>query len=265
MEGQLEKGFYFSQHSLDIFRTCPIRFKKKYIDGLYWSSGNNRWDQRMQKGRYFHLMAERHFSGIPLRMEFFEEYGELNEWIDALKRLKPEDGKSTYYPEYQIKIRDGDMLLQAKYDLVVADTNNSITIYDWKTEPYPLKKQHMKNRLQTRVYPYVMVKGGERLIGREVKPEDVVMVYWQPTHPDVRLTFSYSQAQFEEDQAFLRDTIQKILNFDYHKYQEIQSKEYCPSCEYNFLCNGQQVKHNEIFMEQDIELADWDDIPEFVF
>ena len=127
----LDDNFFFSQYSLNIFRRCPVRFKKRYIEGLYWR-GIEPNGYELERGKNFHVLADRYFSNIPLKMEFFEEYGELNDWMDALREYVPQAEKGACYSEYSMRIVSEEMKLQAKYDLVYVD--DSITIYDWKTE-----------------------------------------------------------------------------------------------------------------------------------
>jgi len=264
MNGDWQKGFFFSQHAINIFHQCPLRFKKRYIDGLFWKnalSGEN----QMELGMHFHLLAERYFSRVPLHMEFFEEYGTLNEWMDALIKSMEQKKAARYYPEYQIKIREEGLMLQAKYDLIVIDDRKRLTIYDWKTEEKPLSRRRMMDAVQTRVYRYVLVKGGERLVGQRPLPEDVTMIYWQPSRPQNPLVLPYDKLQYQEDEKFLKATIHKIKSFDYDSYDRALSRQYCSKCEYNYFCNDDRVAYKEIFPREEIELEDWDEIPEICF
>ncbi|HHW70845.1 MAG TPA: PD-(D/E)XK nuclease family protein [Clostridiales bacterium] len=260
----LDDNFFFSQYSLNIFRRCPVRFKKRYIEGLYWRgvqpNGTN-----LERGRHFHILADRYFSNIPLNMKFFEEYGTLNDWMDALKEYIPKTGKGKYYPEYSIRIDDGDMKLQAKYDLVYVDLDGNITIYDWKTEEYPLSYKVLATSMQTIVYRYVMAVGGSRLKGAAIAPEDITMIYWQPKFPDRPIELFYNRRQFEKDREFLKSLIGMIQDFDYESYDKSRSAKYCQSCEFNYFCNTDKVEYNSIFSEEEIELDDWDDIEDIYF
>lgn len=259
-----DENFFYSQHALNIFKMCPIRFKKRYIEGLYWKRAQSE-DESIEKGKNFHILAERYFSDVPLKMEFFEEYGELNEWMDALEEHIPQRPQEEYYPEYQIKIDDDGMKLQAKYDLVYIDGEGTITIYDWKTQKRPINYRDIENSMQTRVYRYVMALGGDRLKGEDVAPEDIVMKYWQPKFPSQSVELSYSRRRFEKDREFLRNLLYTIEEFDYESYDKAKSKKYCKKCEFNYFCNTDKVEYSSIFLEEDIELDDWDDIEDIHF
>lgn len=260
----LDDNFFFSQHSLNIFRRCPVRFQKRYIEGLYWKGTRPRGDN-IERGNKFHILADRYFSNIPLNMDFFEEYAELNEWIDALKKYVPQTARGEYYPEYHIKIVEEEMKLQAKYDLIYIDGQGSIIIYDWKTEQYPLDYGRVFNSMQTRVYRYVMTVGGDRITGRNVVPEEITMIYWQPAFPERPIELSYNKRQFEEDRRILKTFIKTIERFDYDSYDKTDSLKYCPSCEFNYFCNTDRVEYHSIFSEEEIELDNWDDIDEIHF
>lgn len=260
----LDENFFFSQHALNIFKMCPIRFQKRYIEGLYWNSSQLE-DRGVERGRNFHILADRYFSDVPLNMEFFEEYGELNDWIDALEEYVPQTSKGEYYPEYHIKIADCGMKLQAKYDLIYIDEHGKITIYDWKTQRSPMNYRDIANSIQTRVYRYVMAYGGHRLKGEDLVPEDIVMKYWQPKFPNRAIELSYSREQFEADRRFLEDLLDTIERFDYESYDKSNSAKYCQRCEFNYFCNTDKVEYSSIFLEEDIELDDWDDIEDIHF
>ncbi|NMA95056.1 MAG: PD-(D/E)XK nuclease family protein [Clostridiales bacterium] len=256
----LDKNFFFSQHALNIFRICPIRFQKRYIEGLYWKDGFE--NRSIETGRNFHILADRYFSDVSLNMEFFEEYGELNDWMDALKDYVPKKARGQYYPEYQLKIQIDDIKLQAKYDLLHIDGSGKLIIYDWKTQQSPIGYRDLASSIQTRVYRYVLAMGGHRLKGESVDPEDIIMKYWQPAIADRTVELSYSIRERESDGRFLKDMIEKIKGFDYNGYDKTKSKRYCSRCEFNYFCNTDRVKYGHLFEQEEIELDDWADIDE---
>lgn len=233
----MKDDFYFSQYALNEFRHCPLKFKYRYIDGLYWDNDkDDEFKMSIEKGKNFHLMAQRYFLGVPDSNAYMEEYAELNEWIDDLKQFVPIDDRVRYFPEYELRVRD-EKRIRAKYDLVVIDEMDNITIYDWKTEHHELSSKWARAQLQTKVYLYVMAKAGGLLTGSEVVPEQITMVYWQPVYAKYPIRLQYSKEQFEDDYICLKRLIDEIEQFDYELYDMTGRGKKCERCEYCYFCN----------------------------
>ena len=77
--------FLFTQHSLATFEKCPLKFKKRYLEGLKWESSlSEDIKKRLEMGNNFHLLAYRYFLGIdPGLVEGIEGFEELRRWMDA--------------------------------------------------------------------------------------------------------------------------------------------------------------------------------------
>ena len=62
MELKDKKYFYFTQNSLNTFKTCPFKFKKKYIDNIKWQDEENvNTAEHVEFGNDFHKIAQRYF------------------------------------------------------------------------------------------------------------------------------------------------------------------------------------------------------------
>jgi hypothetical protein len=93
-------------------------------------------------------------------------------------------------------------------------------------------------RLQTRVYPYLLVRAGAALNGGTAfQPGQVEMIYWftEPDQPPERLL--YSAEQFAEDGQYLLDLIQQIAGHQPEAFTMTDAEARCRYCVYRSLCN----------------------------
>ena len=63
------KYFTYSQNSLNTYKSCPFKFKYKYIDNINWKYddiGSREYYDSLKSGRDFHLLCEIYFANIPI-------------------------------------------------------------------------------------------------------------------------------------------------------------------------------------------------------
>lgn len=242
------KYFYYSQTSLNIFKTCPLKFKFKYIDNISWKRddfiGGEYYDN-IETGLDFHLICERYFSKVPIGQ--LGENQDLIKWTDLLKKAFPLYNENTYLTEYEMKMESNSLKLQAKYDLLIIKPDGKIKIYDWKTENRKLSLKEMENRMQTLVYLYVIAENAERLFGFKIKFEDISMTFWQPQYKSSFLNINYSKHKHDENEEYLKKLITSInsYNFNYDFNKELYISR-CRFCEFNYLCNRQKISLESI-------------------
>ena len=235
MDTQLSK-LYLSQSALNTFNACPVGFKRKYLEGISWnlsSSINSKEDESRELGRLFHVIAERYFNGIPTGIE--EGVGDMYHWFEALKRFIPRENGLEYYPEYELRLNRGNVKLQAKYDLILRENDKQYTIFDWKTEAKPLSANKAAISLQTVLYRYLLVEAGSRVFQEQILPQNVKMIYWQPTRQSTPVVLPYSEDQFIQDGWLLTNLVNKVLSYDFEKAKEIESDQ-CGRCQFRILC-----------------------------
>lgn len=235
--------FYYSQNSLNSFIKCPLKFKLKYIEGICWKSdftAEEDYYKSIEKGLNFHLICERYFSRIPV--------GEINEdkdlikWTNSLKNKVPIKDKNTYLTEYEIKITKGDIRLQAKYDLIVITEEKKVQIWDWKTENRKLSKSEMEKRIQTIVYMYVLRESIAKILGLNLKAEDIEMIFWQPQYEEEVIKVIYSEEIHRKNERFLKDILGRIKKYDFYTdFNKALYISHCKFCEFNYFCNNQKV------------------------
>ena len=111
-------------------------------------------------------------------------------------------------------------------------------IYDWKTSRQRSKRSVLEKRLQTRLYPYLLVRAGAFLnAGVSIQPEQVEMVYWFAEHPDQPERFAYSSAAYQADEAYLTSLIETVMRLEEADFTLTDDERLCAYCVYRSLCN----------------------------
>ncbi|NLM97792.1 MAG: PD-(D/E)XK nuclease family protein [Halanaerobiaceae bacterium] len=263
-------NLYFSQSALSIYQKCPLKFRYRYLDSLYWPrdwAGNAEQREFIEKGQLFHQLARRYYArGESITGELLT--GELRDWFMELKKFRPFNEGDYFYPEYELRTNRGDLKLMARFDLLYLDRNSGeLIIYDWKTNkrPFP-EKWDFENDMQTIVYLYVLQEG---VLGyfpfTEMEIRELRLIYWNPRFPGDKKCVLYSQERFSKDRDFLGGIIREIKALEYDEFRGIDYEKTCRYCEYRPVCYGKKPELLEI-EEEDLELdLDWEAIDEIEF
>lgn len=244
-------NFQFTQASLQDYVDCRRRFKLRYLDQLRWPAVESEPflenEKHMLLGATFHRLVQQHLIGIPAeRLTAMLKASRLAVseleiwWTNYLNRAS-----ELTYPEYQagssvetvLSTPIGGYRLLAKIDAIFwsgTSLSQKALIVDWKTSRQRPRRQWLAERLQTRVYPYVLAQVGAQ--GNVLAPEDITMVYWFPASPEQPERFSYSRQQFEQDRAYLERLIDEIVNLDESAFFLTSNEERCRFCTYRSLC-----------------------------
>ncbi len=242
----LPTNFQFSQGSLQNFVDCPRRFQLKYIEQLAWPAVEAEPalenEKTLQQGAAFHRLVQQYLLGVSAdKLSLIAERDiDLARWwenfigkIDSL--VNRETGR--YYPEISLSAPLDDFRLVGKYDLL-AITAEKFVIYDWKTSRKRPKREWIAANLQTRLYPYLLVKAGAHLNqGKSINPVQIEMVYWFANYPNDPFKFPYSDRQFDEDHIFITSLIEEIKTMDGTPAPLTDNEKSCRFCVYRSLCN----------------------------
>ncbi|MBN2550232.1 MAG: PD-(D/E)XK nuclease family protein [Anaerolineales bacterium] len=242
----LSEGFVFSQSSLQDYVDCRRRFHLRYILHLAWPAVESEPvlenERYMQQGERFHRMVHQHLSGVPAeRLSGLVDDVELAGWWgnylhDAQQLITPA-GLKKRYAEFVLSCSLEDCRLLAKYDLALVHEQGQITIVDWKTSRKKPVRQWLEKRLQSRLYPYLLVEAGARLVGgKPILPEQVQMVYWYPAFPDSPEIICYNTQKHQEGAAYLSGLINEIQRLDESDFSMTSHTERCAYCVYRSLC-----------------------------
>ncbi|MTI95829.1 MAG: PD-(D/E)XK nuclease family protein [Firmicutes bacterium] len=246
------ENMYFSQAALNAWFNCPLKFRRRYVDGLYWPQVAE--SDPLERGRKFHLLAQSYYATgstyvPPGDRERFRPL------VEALTQFLPRTEDRKFLPEYELRMNDDGLKLLAKYDLLVVD-EQTVTIYDWKTDSKPLRPA-IADSPQTRLYLFLLCSLPRYF---NLVPEAASMVYWNPIFPEQTLEVKYNQSKFVADRQWLQDTIGQI-----RKTQSfVAAEQKCRWCEYRPLCHGESLETTEAEEEQ-FEEIDWDEISEIAW
>jgi hypothetical protein len=205
-------------------------------------------ERYLQKGLAFHRLVHQHLLGVPsqaLSSMLHDE--ELQRWWDNyLLFIGDFTSVGDYgdlenarrYPEISLTAPLGDYRLIAKYDLIILTPDGQAIIFDWKTSRKPLQRRWLEGRLQTRLYPSLLLRAADHL-KRTIPPApgEVEMVYWFPGFPDQSQRFPYDLSKFREDERYLTDLVETIQDLDEDQFPLTDDERRCAYCVYRSLCN----------------------------
>ncbi|WP_043714291.1 PD-(D/E)XK nuclease family protein [Symbiobacterium thermophilum] len=233
---------HFSALALRLYAECPLRFRRRYVDGLAIPGLPDDPEERraMLQGERFHLMARRYYSGLePGTLGAPADRAELEDWMQKLVRYLPRRPGYAYYPELELRLSEPALRLVARFDLVVVAPDGEATIYDWKTLRHMPPRAKLEAAFQTTVYRYVLcAAGGAYAPGGAFDPDRVSMVYWNPLRGGREERLPYSAARFREDGRRLRQLVAQILATPPDGFPPTGDPRLCARCEYRQLCHG---------------------------
>ena len=245
----LPDGFSFSQASLQDFEVCRRRFYLRYVLGLRWPASPaepiDEHERRVRMGTEFHRLAQQHLLGVPVeRLASSSREPELEEWwqsyltTDPVAKYSESDGRATIRTEVSLMAPLAGYRLMARYDVLVVSPGDRAVVLDWKTSDRPPNGVWLRERLQSRVYPYVLVAAGAHLnAGEPIEPRTVDMVYWYPCFPDQAVRLPYSSPQHEENQRYLIDLVTTIAELGEDAFVRSDDERVCLYCSYRSYCD----------------------------
>jgi len=261
----LPDTFQFSQHSLQDYTDCPRRFQLRYLLRVSWPAIKAEpiaeLERHAQLGQRFHRMAHQHTLGIPAkRVEGSLDDEDLRRWWHNFLTAPPRNlPTGIRRAEVSLSASLAGYRLTARYDLLAADPGERLVIVDWKARPRPKNTKHLLTRLQSVVYPYVLVEAGETFNGDQpVQPERVTMIYWFADAPDDPLTLAYDVARHATNQDLLVALMCEIdarcdENLEIWPLTDNVDRA-CKFCSYRSLCNRGSVAGDVDGLDEDLEL-----------
>ncbi len=268
----LPLDFQFSQRSLQDYVDCRRRFQLRYLEQLSWPAVEAEplieHENRLQAGAAFHRLVQRYLLGVPAeRLSAMvesggTESGELRRWWQNFLQFGMVTPSENSLVEGMLSAQIGSYRLLAKYDLIrwgEDHSNDRLTIFDWKTSPTRPPHQWLADRLQTRVYPYLLVRAGSPIIGEQrLSPEQIEMVYWFADHPQEPQRFSYSEEQYQLDHDYLAGLVGEIDTLGDGDFYLTADESHCKFCTYRSLCDRGTAAGSldQVAFDQDPESTD---------
>lgn len=286
---QLPTGFAFSQSSLQAFEDCPRRFWLTYVQQLPWPalevSPIQEHERLMRLGEAFHRLVERREIGMDGDLLAANLDRPLADWFNAYLRHRPTDLPSEFVEVEKVlaitETTQSTFRLAAKYDLIAAEPNGRVVIVDWKTARRRTDPATLRRRIQSWIYPFILVEASATLPSGPVRPEQVEMRYWFTAAPAQPIIFRYDAAQHQENRQKLNYLLEKILSgsgeqqFPKIADTDLNRKRFCNYCIYRSRCNRgifagdlEELMDDESFFAVDLDKAlefTLDDVGELAF
>lgn len=242
----LPEDFDFTQSNLQDYVDCPYRFYLRYFLRTRWPAlvvdDAVDFELRGQTGARFHRLIQQFLLGVP------------EDRLDDLTAADPNPDVAIWWAAFLLNVPpwlEGARLVEtilstslvghrliAKYDLVLVSDDNKLTIFDWKTSQKRARKDWLLERIQTRLYRFVLTQAGSNLTGNSpIDPEQVSMNYWFAPHPETPLTLPYHQAAYDADSTFLTELINEILEKDEEAFFKTNDLNKCRYCVYRSHCD----------------------------
>jgi len=256
----LPTDFQFSQGSLQDYADCPRRFQLRYIQRLAWPALEAEPalenERHLQQGAAFHRLVHQHLLGLsPEHLSSTITDQDLSRWWHNYLESAPADLAQLCYPEVVLFAPVSGHRLVAKYDLIAVNPGqradfgelSRAVIVDWKTSRKRPQRKWLAERLQTRVYPYLLVRAGSHLLEigdwrleigdwRSFQPEQVEMVYWFANFPDDPERFTYDAGQYDADGDYLTSLVEEIKSLGDEDFPLTTQERRCRYCPYRSLC-----------------------------
>jgi hypothetical protein len=190
-----------------------------------------------------HRLIRQHLTGIPVEvLSKSVTNPELRDWWRNYLDDGPANLPSQHYPEVMLSTMVKERRLVARYDLVAIGTDERVVIVDWKTNRKHPQRRWLAERLQTRVYPYVLVQAGHVLGDRApIRPDSVTIVYWFANFASAPERFTYDASQCRDDEQYLLRIIGSIEEEidrcpDDGLLPPTTDRRRCRICRYRSLC-----------------------------
>jgi hypothetical protein len=201
------------------------------------------FERLMELGQQFHQLVQRHQIGLSEAQltKSIHDVDLRRWWRNYLESPPPDLPTKIRRPEVTLSTPIGGYRLVARYDLIALEPGQRTIIVDWKTNQKRPDSAVLAARLQTRVYPYVLVEAGAALNqGESILPEQVTMVYWFAEHPAHPASFFYDGARYTADAAYLADLVKRIAaqsSDDSEVWPLTPDEPRCRFCTYRSLCD----------------------------
>jgi hypothetical protein len=241
----LPPDFQFSQSSLQDYTDCPRRFELRYMMQLKWPALQSEpyleQEKHMEQGQRFHHSIHQYIIGLPqtiLSVPEEENVDLLRWWNNFLSSSPLATYPGKLYPEFSLSMAFEGFRLTAKYDVIISSEKGNFVIFDWKTSRKRQPLKFLKIRMQSRVYPFVLVNAGLSLNGNKpINPDQLEMIYWFAEYPQDLEKIIYNQDQYQHDYVVLSNIIHEINSTPDKNFAMTLDMKKCNYCNYRSLCD----------------------------
>lgn len=242
----LPQDFDFTQGKLQDYVDCPYRFYLRYILRTKWPAlvvdDALEFERRSQAGARFHRLIQQYLLGISETRinELADEdpNPDLQTWWEGFLTFVPPWLDGQPYVETTLTTSLAGQRLVAKYDLILATDDRTLTIFDWKTSEKLPRVDWLLGRVQTQLYRLVLTDASSLIFdGQPVDPECITMNYWFAPQPGTPVTLPYSRTTYQRDQAHLARIIKEICVSEPESFHRTSDLKQCRYCVYRSHCD----------------------------
>lgn len=263
----LPQDFDFTQSKLQDYVECPYRFFMRYILQTKWPAlvvdDALEFELRGKAGARFHRLIQQYLLGMP-EARLSESAAEdpdpqmLLWWKAFLANVPPLLDEKRHVEILLASHLAGQRLL-AKYDLIVVGENDELQIFDWKTSRKRPRKDWLMDRVQTRLYRFILAEAGPSLTNNSlIQPEQITMTYWFTASPQTPINLPYNQSMHENDRDYFSNLILEIIDKENEDYQRTSDLKKCRYCVYRSHCDrGIEAGDFESFEDFEMEPEDF--------
>lgn len=238
----LPSDFSFSQASLQDYVDCRRRFQLRYLLCVAWPAIEAEpaleHERMLRSGAALHRLIQQHTLNVPTaNLTRSVKDDDLMRWWNNYLQHPLTELPTVRYPEIFLTAPIANHRLVAKYDLLAVEPGKRVVIVDWKTSLRRPSKTWLNQRMQTRVYRYLLIRAGSHLNGgNQLRPEMVEMIYWFANHPEMPERLTFDESQYNADEVFLTALIEEINNLRDDNFYLTDQEFHCGYCQYRSLC-----------------------------
>ncbi|NMB53391.1 MAG: PD-(D/E)XK nuclease family protein [Leptolinea sp.] len=238
----LPDDFIFTQNNLQDFIDCPRRFQLRHLLKMSWpapvSEPMEENERLILLGTQFHKMVYQYYLGIPEeKIAHGIREMDLNEWWQAFRQNPPQGIPENHRPEIEVSMPFEGYRLAAKIDLLAVEKGARAVVVDWKTNHRLPREAFLRERVQSLIYPYLVITTGTILNDyRPFNPSQVSMIYWFPAFPDQAVTLRFNQDWVDKTRLFLTNLVKDISRMDREIFPLTADEKKCQFCRFRSLC-----------------------------
>lgn len=251
--------FRFSQSSFSSYVQCPRRFWLRYVRRVEWptplSEEMKLWERAVERGALFHHWMHQDGVGVDVDAWVLEcEDDTLVRWWKNWRQVPADLPDGAIFSEVQLSVPLLSHRLVAQFDRIVASADGRLYIGDWKTGQRVPDAMDLADSWQTWVYRYVAVEAGSMLNGGgQIRPEDVVLVYWHANAPNALGPIPYSAQQHAQARSKIEQMAAAISGLPRQEeaFPMTDDRRECGRCRYASLCQRAEGKGSVIEVEDE--------------